>query len=42
MRTTEEIHQQGFKTLDDDIQNLDIVVERYPGELKEWNEKKMK
>lgn len=38
--TTEEIHTRGCKTIDDEIENGDIVMERYPGEIENWNEQK--
>jgi hypothetical protein len=36
--TTEEIHAKGCKTIDEEIENGDIIMERYEGETKDWNE----
>ena len=40
--TTEEIHLKGYKTIDDQIENGNIVMFRYKGEMEDWNRLKWK
>ncbi len=37
--TKEEINKRGCKTIEEEPENGDIVILRYPDEIKDWNNK---